>query len=462
MSYNILYFLMENSISLLIGILSANLVGSIGYIIWLFLQKGAAKFYVEKGISFLKILLMSFILPILLAIPLWCILQVRRKNWAGIGFTMPMKIGIALLAFVWLVATTIILIYRYVSYWRVRYLSLMNVPLEDEEIQNIVDKWKTKLKIKKRITVFYNENMTSPALVYYNGYKILLPTYEMSELEINVALLHELMHLKNRDIFTKNIGFVVNAMHSFNLITHAIRQEIGKWEEVNCDFCCRQTGKEEFDSKEYFRCIMNLKERYGDVAHPDIMCCLFEVKDLLKFRIDVAQQMPEERKHSNRSVIVAAVLAVMGMFLSFFVVTYGISYCYDKTITYIEEKQEDKCERFQEITKEEFLKDAKISYFDGNILNSAEGIKMQLEPGEIKVFTFPEGYSGILSVMIVANGNPYRLGFMKNEEQIRYIDDVMDACTKIDTEEIEGNDLFIKNTGNQICQMEVFIVESTE
>ena len=463
MSYNILYFLMENSISLLIGILSANLVGSVGYVIWLFLQKGAAKFYVEKGISFLKILLMSFILPILLAMPLWCIFQVWRTDLDKIGLTIPMKIGIFLLVLIWLVATIVVLIYRYASYWSVRCLSFMNVPMEDEEILNIVNKWKTRLNIKKKVTIFYNETIASPTLVYYSGYKILLPVYEMSKSEMNIALLHELTHLKNRDIFTKNIGFVVNALHSFNPITYAIRQEIGKWEEVKCDFCCCETGKDEFTSKEYFRCVMNLKERCGDVTQPDIMCCMFEVKDLLKFRIDVAQQMREERKHSNRSLVIVAILMFTLSLLSFPAVAYGVNYCYEKTSIYVvEDKQKEENNGFREIAKEEFLADAKVSYFEGDILNNSEGTKIQLEAGEVKVFNLPEGYSGDLSVAVASNGKPYQLGFIRSEERIRYIDGLGDDCIRIDTDWAEGKYLLLKNTGKQGYQMELLIIEKVE
>ena len=111
MSYNILYFFKENSISLLIGIFSANLVGSIGYVIWLFLQRGTAKFYVSKGISYLKIILGSFILPLLLAIPFWFLFRIQTVNGDGFGLTTPMKWGIFLLVVVWLIATIVVLIY---------------------------------------------------------------------------------------------------------------------------------------------------------------------------------------------------------------------------------------------------------------------------------------------------------------------------------------------------------------
>ena len=461
MSYNILYFFKENSISLLIGIFSANLVGSIGYVIWLFLQRGTAKFYVSRGISYLKIILGSFILPLFMVIPLWCVFQVLKADWVGIGVTTPMKWGIFLLVFIWLIATIVILIYRYISYWHVRYLSLMNVPLEDKEILNMVDKWKTRLNIEKKVTVFYNETMTSPALVYYDGYKILLPVYEMEKSELNIALLHELMHLKNEDIFTKNVGFVINAMHSFNPLTYAIRQEIGKWEEVNCDLCCCEEGKDEFTQNEYYHCIINLKERCGDVSQPDIMCCLFEVKDLLKFRIDAAQHVQEHKgKHNNRNLVITAVLVLILTLFSFQVVTNAVSYCYNKTIAYKEDHGEDGGLEFQEATKEEWFAKAKVSYYDGDILDNPEGTKFALEAGEIMVFALSGEYRGGLSVMIASNGNSYQFGFVENIEMIRYIDRECDGCIRIDKEDMKENSLYVKNMGKEKCQMELVIIEN--
>lgn len=464
MSYNILYFLMENSISLLVGFLSANLVGSIGYVIWLFLQKGTAKFYIQKGLSFLKILLMSYFLPLLLAVPLWSFFQIWRTDWVGIGLTIPMKIGIFLLFLIWLVSMAVILIYRYASYLKVRSLSFMNVPLEDEEILNILNKWKTKLHLKKKVMIFYNETITSPALVYYNGYKILLPVYEMSTFEMNIVLLHELMHLKNRDIFTKNIGFAVNVLYSFNPVTYAIRKEISKWEEVNCDFCCCAAGKDEFTSKEYFHCIVDLKERCGNVNSSNIMCCMFEAKDLIKFRIDIAKQMQEEKiKRSNRSFMITAMLIFILTLFSFSAIVYGMTYCYEKTVIYVEEEQSEKTDgNFKEDVMEEWFADSKVSYFGGDILNDFESTKFPLDPEEVKVFTLSDGYSGALSVMIISNGSPYQFGFIKSEEWVRYTQGLDDCCIRIDTDWIEGKHLFIKNNGKQVSQMELLVIENIE
>lgn len=328
------------------------------------------------------------------------------------------------------------------------------------DILTNVDKWKKKLRIKKRINVFYNETLSSPTIIHYNGYQILLPVYEMNKQQLDMAVLHELSHLKNGDLLLKNLGFVVNAMHSFNPVSYYLRIQIAKWVEANCDLHCCKAGQGEFEPKEYFECIMNLKEGCKDDKQLELMSCLFESKELLNFRIEaVKQTMESERQGKRKHYIIQTVFAVILMLFSFCAVTKTISYCYGKTLNYEKEfmAEEGKVE-FKEGLKQDMFASAEVNYYEKDILNDPEGAELSLNAGGITVFTLPEGCRGQLAVVWFSSGEGIRIGFVKAEDSVGYIEKTEDDIVIIDTEKMEGKkQVFVENTGDEACQIEIFI-----
>lgn len=470
MIYNILTFILENAVGLLIGILSASLAATLGYGIWLFFQKRAAKFCILHGITYLKIILLNFIAPILLSLIIWITFRLSEKRNAFYGgnlkLSKPMTIGLIIFVIIWMASTISVFIYQYTVYWKIRRMYFNSVPVEDADILAQADKWIQRLGIHKRVMLFYNEELSSPTIIYYNkGYHILLPVYAMSENELDIVFLHELTHLKNNDILTKNIAFYVNAVHSFNPISYLLRKQIGNWAEVNCDMSCCETIKDDIGSMEYFRCIINMKKRCQDVIQPDRINCLFENKKLLKFRIDAMHQVRKaEKRHCRRYVVVPIFLSVIIMAVSLCTVSYAVTYCYEKTLNYTEEEysSEDSEVKFKEVSKDDFFNGAEITCFDEDILNNSEGISFLLDAGEIADFSLPEQYSGSLLVCVVSTGGSFQLGFIDNGNGIKYMDGESTGVISIEAERIEEGQLFIKNTERNACQIELFISEMLE
>lgn len=469
MSYNIFNFFVVNATSLVIGILSATLAGSIGYLAWLFFQKRTAKFFVAGSIWFLKLILLSFTVPLLATIVFWIVFRTKVEEkffyGADLSLSIPMIRGLLLLVLVWFLAVIVVLIYRYASYWKVRYQFLMSVPVEDPDILTTVDKWKKKLKIKKRVNVFYNETLSSPTIVHYHGYQILLPVYEMSRQELSMALLHELTHLKNRDIILKNIGFAVNAIHSFNPVSYYLRIQIANWVEANCDLCCCEAGKDEFEPNDYFGCIMALKARCQNHKQPDVISCLFESKELLEFRIEAVKQTRESRKRDCRKyMVMQTVFAVFIMLLSLFTVSQTLRFCYGKTLDYRQEaKTRNEGIELKEGSKKDVFAGEKVNYYDKELLNDLEGAEFSLDAGEIMVFTVPEQCSDRLFVALFSSSQSVRFGYGGTEDRVKYIEEIGDGSILINKKDMgEELFLFVKNTGEDSCWIEIFINDMPE
>ena len=66
---------------------------------------------------------------------------------------------------------------------------------------------------------------------------VVLPEAGMGEGEKAMAMLHELTHIKNGDLWVKFIAFAISAVHWFNPLAHLLCRMIGAISEQHCDEC---------------------------------------------------------------------------------------------------------------------------------------------------------------------------------------------------------------------------------
>ena len=65
--------------------------------------------------------------------------------------------------------------------------------------------------------------------------KIILPEEQFTRKELEIILLHELEHYKQKDIFWKLMCNVLACVHWFNPVKKEICSQIEDWSEVSCD-----------------------------------------------------------------------------------------------------------------------------------------------------------------------------------------------------------------------------------
>jgi beta-lactamase regulating signal transducer with metallopeptidase domain len=86
-----------------------------------------------------------------------------------------------------------------------------------------------------KIPVFYNSKATTPMLVGLFRPRIYLPEREYSGAQLQSVLLHELTHLRRRDILVKWLSCLACAVHWFNPLVWLARREIDRACELSCD-----------------------------------------------------------------------------------------------------------------------------------------------------------------------------------------------------------------------------------
>lgn len=111
--------------------------------------------------------------------------------------------------FLWLIITNIILNSK-----------LSKNYCRDERLENILEKCKVKMKVKRKFYIVVNNIISTPALFGVFKVKILIPKeiLKLSDENLEYIFLHELSHYKRKDIWINYILLFIQSIHWFNPI----------------------------------------------------------------------------------------------------------------------------------------------------------------------------------------------------------------------------------------------------
>ncbi|MBR1866084.1 MAG: M56 family metallopeptidase [Lachnospiraceae bacterium] len=449
---------MNHLFYVVLGILGGTLTGSIGYGIWLLLSREAAKFTVKYEMVYLRIVQYCYLVPLVVSVIYGFITDTDVKDVES-WFDTTMIVGLLLLVIAWAVSVVGVGISYYNENADRGIIRFGNDPIHDPEIVAMAEAWKKKLKVHKKFKLYYNDVVTSPGIIYSKGYQILIPKYGMSKKEINLALLHELTHLKHDDIVTRFLAYVVNALYAFNPLTKKLRKETVKWAEVSCDWACCQLKGEDVTGKEYFRSILNLKIRTSDDPEISGMYSLFEDRDMFEYRVDMMLGRKSARPHVER-VLMAGVLLVFVMLISIPVSLKGIELWRGKTMTYVAEKADSP--EVVEVTEASLFTDMAVNYIDEDIVNHTSSTDFTLPVDTARVYDLSNQNSESVVVNIICNDGAYECGCIVETGQILHLESEDSTIIPLEMSGEEIDQFFIMNVGDSDCQVELFLKVDSE
>ena len=104
---------------------------------------------------------------------------------------------------------------------------------------------KRQLKVRGQITLRTSGYIKTPLTFGLIRPFVVFPETDMTAEEKRIALIHELTHIKNGDLWIKFIAFVISAVHWFNPFTHLLNRKISVISEEYCDECAIKTMTKE-------------------------------------------------------------------------------------------------------------------------------------------------------------------------------------------------------------------------
>ncbi|MGI5823172.1 MAG: M56 family metallopeptidase [Dethiobacteria bacterium] len=138
--------------------------------------------------------------------------------------------------FIWLVGAMVFAGWHFYCYCRFsKQLREDSFPVLESTPTVLLSSCKEALGIHDDLKLMKNSKITSPMLVGLRRPIIVLPTSSLSEVDLKLILNHELIHLKQKDLWVKMFALLAGTLHWFNPLAHVLRKDISIWGELSCD-----------------------------------------------------------------------------------------------------------------------------------------------------------------------------------------------------------------------------------
>ncbi len=167
--------------------------------------------------------------------------------------------------------------------------------------------------LKRPVGLFVCPCISTPMATGLFRPKILLPGLDFDADELHYILVHELVHLKRRDLLYKALTLLTTAVHWFNPIVHQAGRAIDLLCEMSCDGeVVRATGADERLS--YSETIIGVVKRQARVKSA-LSTSFYGGKKGMKLRISSIMDMG--RKKAGLALVLAAFILSVGTGFAF-------------------------------------------------------------------------------------------------------------------------------------------------
>ncbi len=453
MIYKIVHNIIFCKISyVLLGILAASIAGTLSYLIWLFLEKETAKFHIRISMHFLRMVVACYLMPIFPFV-IFSFLDTSAGGYDFVPLSVAMVVMLVVLVPICGITLVGILLAKYWNYRKKHYTCLDNVPIKDKERLALLEKWRKRLKIRQKVYLSTNSRMDSPGILYYKGYQIIMPDYITEDKDFNMALLHELVHLKHRDLITKEIVAVINILHGFNPAIKRLREKIESWSEVDCDFAVCKYGAGEFTRQEYYDCLLRLKVQSQSNSYIEDMCGLVENQNIVSFRVDAVHKVTaqEMRMPVSGYLLTAAipVMAILGSMELFHKVN-------QKWILEMADYNQEALDVYSaEADSDRLFGDRRIIYCEERILDREESFDFVIRPNEVWLFDISDGDANRIWLYTQCKGGEYFFGCVDDKGQLLVVDSNKSCADWLAAESGSLRKIFVEYRGGTPMKIEI-------
>lgn len=165
-------------------------------------------------------------------------------------------------------------------------------------------------EVYNSVSVIKSAYVTTPMLIGIWKPIIVLPDVKIGKRELEIILIHELIHLRRRDLLVKLIILITNGIHWFNPIAYALNKNMDILCESSCDevLVCKM---DKAGRKFYGETILSMLE-YGVMQKDGIYTGLCSSKKNMKRRLLNMINFRKKRKSIIGLSIVTAV-AIIGI-----------------------------------------------------------------------------------------------------------------------------------------------------
>lgn len=182
-----------------------------------------------------------------------------------------------------------------------------SIPVPEDTAAVLLSSCKAALGIHEDVKLMLNHTITSPMLVGLRHPMILLPASGISKIDLKLVLRHELMHLRQKDLWVKMLALLVGTLHWFNPFVHVLRKDVSTWGELSCDEALAAEMSHE-QRKLYGEAILNTLDNHSGI-NTAFCSSLCESKKHIERRLTMLLNV----KKTNKYIAVFAIVAVLAI-----------------------------------------------------------------------------------------------------------------------------------------------------
>lgn len=225
--------------------------------------------------------------------------------------------GLNILVLAWILGISLIVFYLVLVNLNLRDKIKTQTPFYNTELVNILELCKKQMNINKNVHLIKMQEIKTPALFGYFKPIILLPENILNILPANklkYVFLHELSHLKRRDIIINWLLIILRIIHWFNPLIQYGLKKMCEDMELCCDsHALSYTNDEEV--KDYGLTIINLIENFSRPTHILGTSSIVKNKSEVKRRITMIKLF-NKKAYKLSAAAIAALLVIGGVTLT--------------------------------------------------------------------------------------------------------------------------------------------------
>lgn len=210
----------------------------------------------------------------------------------------------------WLFGALLLLVRKITIYQSfAKYVKAGCSEVSDIDLLNRLAQYEEQAGVEAPVELYINSHISSPMLIGFFRPCIVLPTVDISEVDLQYTLLHELTHYKHRDMFYKWIVQITLCLHWFNPFVYLMCHEVNQACELACDeTIISRLGKKERET--YGDMLMNAIGAGGDFRNSIAPITLYENKKMIKERLSAIMNF----KKKSIWITLGSLVLVIGLF----------------------------------------------------------------------------------------------------------------------------------------------------
>lgn len=237
--------------------------------------------------------------------------EVYKQNLSGIC-----QAGIKYVCVFWLFVATLLFLRRITVYQDfVRFLKAGSTPVDDIGQLEALSGMEVRLGVGRAVELWNCPLVSSPLLIGFLHPCIVLPEHTLPEQQFRYTIIHELTHVKRRDMYYKWVVQLLLCVYWFHPLVYLMERQITRLCELSCDEAVTAGFTSDRQRQEYAATLLDAMAEGVVYRERTASLTLSENKKLLKERLEAVMNKREYTAAKKTAVcVLTCAVMVTGIF----------------------------------------------------------------------------------------------------------------------------------------------------